>query len=150
MAKDLDQREMIASLRREKDYLLMRIDMLEATHKFVCEARKLEIWFLKHKLDEIDNTVKFYSGVLGVLKRENIDLKLKLEEENQLIKAYVLLNTMGIELLKKKNELVKIQIEELEAKVAELRINGRSRTMRFLSLIDENKQVSAESVVNLD
>ncbi|TMW83926.1 hypothetical protein EJD97_000456 [Solanum chilense] len=135
MAEELDQRQTIASLRREKDYLLMKIDMLEATHKFVFEVRKLEIWFLKHKLDEVDNTVKFYNGVLGPLERENIDLKLKLEEENQLIKAYVLLNTMEIELLKKKNELVKIQIEELEAKVAELRINGRSRTMRFLKVL---------------
>ncbi|TMW96744.1 hypothetical protein EJD97_006868 [Solanum chilense] len=135
MAEVLDQKQMIDSLRREKNYLLMKIDILEATHKLVLEARKLEIWFLKQKLDEVDNTVKFYSGVLGALERENIDLKLKLEEENQLIRAYVLLNTMEIELLKKKNKLVKIQIKELEAKVAERRINGRSTIIRFLKVL---------------
>uniref|UniRef100_A0A3Q7FPN9 Uncharacterized protein n=1 Tax=Solanum lycopersicum TaxID=4081 RepID=A0A3Q7FPN9_SOLLC len=135
MAEELDQKKTIASLRHEKDYLLMKIDTLEATHKLVFEARKLEIWFQKQKLDEVDNTVKFYSGVLGEMERENIDLKVNLEEENQLIRAYALLNRMEIELLKKKNKLVKIKIEELEAKVAERRINGRSRIMRFLKVL---------------
>ncbi|KAK4734126.1 hypothetical protein R3W88_008387 [Solanum pinnatisectum] len=77
----------------------MKVGMLEATCKFTLEAEKLEIWFLKQKLDEVDNTVKFYSGVLRAMEREAIDLKLKLEEQNQL-----------------KNKLVK----ELRAEVFEL------------------------------
>ncbi|KAK6794095.1 hypothetical protein RDI58_007548 [Solanum bulbocastanum] len=98
MAEELDQKRKIASLRREKDYLLMKVGMLEATCKFTLEAKKLEVWFLKQKLDEVDNTVKFYSGVFRAMEREVIDLKLKLEEQNQL-----------------KNKLVK----ELQAEVSD-------------------------------
>ncbi|KAH0702292.1 hypothetical protein KY285_016570 [Solanum tuberosum] len=84
MAEELDQKQKIASLRREKDYLSMKVVMLEAACKFTLEAKKLEIWFLKQKLDEVHGTVKFNSDVFRALVRENIDLKVKLEKQNQL------------------------------------------------------------------
>uniref|UniRef100_K4BJ70 Uncharacterized protein n=1 Tax=Solanum lycopersicum TaxID=4081 RepID=K4BJ70_SOLLC len=127
MAEELDQKQTIASLRHEIDYLLMKIHMSEATHKYAFEARKLKIWFLKQKFEEVDNTVKFYRGEIETLERENEDLKLKL-------------NRMDIELLKKKNELVKIQIKELEAKVAELENKRKIQDNEISqSLTDENK-----------
>uniref|UniRef100_M1DRC5 Uncharacterized protein n=1 Tax=Solanum tuberosum TaxID=4113 RepID=M1DRC5_SOLTU len=122
MAEELDQKRKIASLRREKDYLLMKVGMLEATCKFTLEAKKLEIWFLKQKLDEVDSSVKFKRGVFRALERENIDLKVKLEEKNQL-----------------KNKLVK----ELQAEVSELENMLKIHDDEIAqSLIDENKQVS--------
>ncbi|KAG5616192.1 hypothetical protein H5410_016016 [Solanum commersonii] len=114
----------------------MKVGMLEATRTFTLEAKKLEIWFLK-KFDEVDGTVKFYSGVFRPLERENIDLKVKLEEQNQLKKEHHdLHNTM-------KNKLVKIQIKELQAKVSELENKRKIQNNEISqSLIDENKQVS--------
>ncbi|KAG5616190.1 hypothetical protein H5410_016014 [Solanum commersonii] len=120
MAEELDQKRKIASLRREKDYLLMKVGMLEATQKFTLEAKKLEIWFLKQKLDEVVATMKFYSGVFRALEREIIDLKVKLEEQNQLT-----------------NKLVK----ELQAEASELENKLKIHDDDiFQSLIDENKQ----------
>uniref|UniRef100_M1DQF3 Gag-pol polyprotein n=1 Tax=Solanum tuberosum TaxID=4113 RepID=M1DQF3_SOLTU len=113
----------------------MKVGMLEATQTFTLEAKKLEIWFLKQKLDEVDDTVKFYSDVFRALERENIDLKVKLEEQNQLKKEHHdLLYTM-------KNKLVKIQIKELQAKVSELENKRKIQDNEISqSLIDENKQ----------
>uniref|UniRef100_M1DA44 Uncharacterized protein n=1 Tax=Solanum tuberosum TaxID=4113 RepID=M1DA44_SOLTU len=121
MAEELDQMRKIASLRLEKDYILMKFGMSEATQKFTLEE-KIEIWFLKQKLDEVDGTVKFYSGVFRALESENIDLKVKLEKQNQL-----------------ENKLVK----ELQAEVSELENKLKIHDDEISqSLIDENKQVS--------
>ena len=136
MAEELDQNQKIASVRRKKDMILMKVDMLEATHKVTLEAREMEIGFLRQKLDELDGTVKFYSGVFGAMERESIDLKRKLEEQEQWKRENALLYTV-------KNELAKIQIKELQAKVFELENKLKIQDNEISqNLIDENKEVS--------
>ena len=56
--------------------LLKNVDMLEATHKVTLEAKNIKSWILKQKVDEMNDTIKFYIGVVGGMERETIDLKL--------------------------------------------------------------------------
>ncbi|KAK4733615.1 hypothetical protein R3W88_007876 [Solanum pinnatisectum] len=77
MAEELDQNQKIMSLRRERNFLLRKVDMLEAIHKVALEAKEMEIGDLKQKLDQLESTVMFYKGVFDAMEREN---KLKIQD----------------------------------------------------------------------
>ncbi|KAK4733621.1 hypothetical protein R3W88_007882 [Solanum pinnatisectum] len=132
MAEELDQNQKIMSLRRERNFLLRKVDMLEAIHKVALEAKEMEIGVLKQKLDQLESTVMFYKGVFDAMERETQAL----ENEN------------GFDVVK--IELPKIQINELQNKVSKmenkLKIQDNAISQK---LINENIQVGESSNANI-
>ncbi|KAK6793648.1 hypothetical protein RDI58_007101 [Solanum bulbocastanum] len=145
MAEELDQNQKIMSLRRERKFLLRKVDMLEAIHKVALEAKEMEIGVLKQKLDQLESTVMFYKGVFDATEREVTDLNKKLQEhDNRHWKM-----KMGL-LYTVKIELAKIQIKELQNKVSKmenkLKIQDNAISQK---LINENIQVAESSGANI-
>uniref|UniRef100_A0A3Q7FH65 Uncharacterized protein n=1 Tax=Solanum lycopersicum TaxID=4081 RepID=A0A3Q7FH65_SOLLC len=115
MAEELDKNKMIMSLTHERNLLLRKVDILEAIHKVTLEANEKEVGVLKHKLDNVDNTVIFYKGVFEATEREITHLnKMFQEQDNKQLKM-----KMGLQ-YSVKSELMKIKIKEFQNKVSEL------------------------------
>uniref|UniRef100_M1DET0 Uncharacterized protein n=1 Tax=Solanum tuberosum TaxID=4113 RepID=M1DET0_SOLTU len=145
MMEELDQNQKIMLLRRERNFLLRKVDMLEAIHKVALEAKEREIGVLKQKLDQLESTIIFYKGVFDATEREVTDLNKKLQEQDnrQWKMKMGLLYTVKI-------ELAKIQIKELQNKVSEmenkLKIQDNAISQK---LINENIQVGESSGANI-
>ncbi|XP_049367991.1 uncharacterized protein LOC125832839 [Solanum verrucosum] len=146
MTEELDQNQKIMSLRRERNFLLRKVDMLEAIHNVALEAEEMKIGVLKQKLDQLESTVMFYKGVFDATEREVTDLNKKLQEQDN--KQWKM--KMGL-LYTVKIALAKIQIKELQNKVFEmenkLKIQDNEISQK---LINENIQVGESSGANID
>lgn len=120
MTQKFDQNQKIASLRREKHLLLMKVEELEATHTAELEAKEREIRGLKRKLEEKDNTFSQWKREKG------------------------LLYTVKDELRKMRVKELLTKVSELEGK---LEIHDNTISQR---IIDKNEQVGGFSGVSTD
>nr|XP_025886112.1 uncharacterized protein LOC112941164 [Solanum lycopersicum] len=146
MEDELDQNKEIMSLRRERNLLLRKVDVLKAIHKVTLEAKEMEIGVLKQKLDQLDSTIMFYKGVFEATEREIRQLNQKLQEHDN--KQWKL--KMGL-LYTVKSELAKIKIKELQNKVSELenKLKIQDNAIHH-KLINGNTQVGEYSGANID
>ncbi|XP_015069593.1 uncharacterized protein LOC107014254 [Solanum pennellii] len=146
MEEELDQNKEIMSLRRERNLLLRKVDVLKAIHKVTLETKEMEIGVLKQKLDQLDSTIMFYKGVFEATEREIKQLNQKLQEQDN--KQWKL--KMGL-LYTVKSELAKIKIKELQNKLSELenKLMIQDNAIHH-KLINENIQVGESSGANID